>query len=422
MNTIATTPHRIPIRAVEAPGGLTAWLVEDHSVPVVSLAWCWEGGASLDPPEQVGATAMAAALLTEGAGELRAAEFADALRDSAIGLGFEAQRDGFEGGFRALSTALPEAVRLARLAMAEPRLDADAVERVRARTIVAARQRLETPRGQASLAFWSSAYPDHPVGRPVGGTPESLAAMTVEAIRAAIGRQLRRDGLLIAAAGDITPEALAALLPTLFDGLPAGPPPAAPPLPPFREFGRKVVGFDSPQSTVIFGQPGLAVNDPDWEAAQVVLRILAGGGFSSRLMQAVRVERGLTYGIGAGFDVLFRRAIVVGSVATENARVAETLEVTRAEWARMAAEGPTAEEVEDAVAYLTGSLPLQFTDSRRIAGTLLALQRNRRPIDWLDGRNERLRALTRDGVAAVAGRLLKPDAVSVAVAGRPVGL
>ena len=156
MNTIATTPHRIPIRAVEAPGGLTAWLVEDHSVPVVSLAWCWEGGASLDPPEQVGATAMAAALLTEGAGELRAAEFADALRDSAIGLGFEAQRDGFEGGFRALSTALPEAVRLARLAMAEPRLDADAVERVRARTIVAARQRLETPRGQASLAFWSS--------------------------------------------------------------------------------------------------------------------------------------------------------------------------------------------------------------------------------------------------------------------------
>lgn len=418
----ATNSHAIPIRTVEAPGGLTAWLVEDHSVPVVSLAWTWKGGAALDSPERNGAAAMAAALLTEGAGELRAAEFADALRDSAIGLGFEAQRDGFEGAFRALSTALPEAVRLANLAMAAPRLDPDAVERVRARAVAGARQVLETPRGQASHAFWAAAFPDHPVGRPVGGTPESLTAMPVEAIRAVIGRQLRCGGLLIVAAGDITPEGLAALLPALFDGLPAGPPPEAPPLPPFRAFGRTVVGFDSPQSTVIFGQPGLAVDDPDWEAAQVVLRILAGGGFTSRLMQAVRVQRGLTYGIGAGLDVLFRRAVVVGSVAAENARVAEALAVTREEWARMAAEGPTAQEVADAVAYLTGSLPLQFTDSRRIAGTLLALRRNNRPIDWLDGRAARLRALTRERVAEVAARLLKPEALSVAVAGRPVGL
>jgi zinc protease len=418
----ANNARRLPIRAIEAPGGLTAWLVEDHSVPVVSLAWAWEGGASLDPPERSGASAMAAALLTEGAGDLRAAEFADALRDSAIGLGFEVQRDGFEGAFRALSTALPEAVRLARLAMTAPRLDADAVERVRARAVAGARQALETPRGQASRAFWAAAYPDHPVGRPVGGTPESLGAMPVEAIREAIARQLRRGGLLVAAAGDITPEGLAELLPALFDGLPAAAPPPPPPLPPFRAFGRKVVELDSPQSTAIFGQPGLAVDDPDWEAAQVVLRVLAGGGFTSRLMQAVRVQRGLTYGIGAGLDVMFRRAQVIGSVATENGRVAETLAVMQEEWARMAAAGPTAEEVEDAVAYLTGSLPLQFTDTRRIAGTLLALRRNRRPIGWLDGRTARLRALTRDHAAAVAARLLKPEALSVVVAGRPVGL
>ncbi|MBW8268260.1 M16 family metallopeptidase [Caldovatus aquaticus] len=419
MSGATAVPRAIPIRAVEAPGGLTAWLVEDHSVPVVSVAWAWEGGAALDAPERNGATAMAAALLTEGAGELRAPEFADALRDSAIGLGFEAQRDGFEGGFRALSTALPEAVRLANLAMAAPRLDPDAVERVRARAVAGARQVLETPRGQASRAFWAAAFPDHPAGRPVGGTPETLAALPVEAIRAVIARQLRRDGLLIAAAGDITPDGLAALLPRLFDGLPAGPPPAAPALPPFRAFGRTVVEFDSPQSTVIFGQPGLAVSDPDWETAQVVLRILAGGDFGSRLMQAVRVRRGLTYGIGAGLEVLFRQAAIVGSVATENGRVAETLALTREEWARMAAEGPTAQEVADAVAYLTGSLPLQFTDSRRIADTLLALRRNGRPIDWLDGRAARLRALTRERAAQVAARLLKPEALSVAVAGRP---
>ena len=131
--TIAAPPRpgfSLPIQEVRA-AGLTAWLVEDHSVPVVSLSWSWRGGAALDPAGAEGTAAMAAALLTEGAGPLRATAFADALRDEAIGLSFGAERDSFEGGFRALSEALPEAVRLARLAMAEPRLDPDAVERVR---------------------------------------------------------------------------------------------------------------------------------------------------------------------------------------------------------------------------------------------------------------------------------------------------
>ena len=137
----------------------------------------------------------------------------------------------------------------------------------------------------------------------------------------------------------------------LFGGLPAGAPPDLPPLPPFRAFGQTVLPVASPQSAVLFGQDGLAAEDPDWEAAQVALRILAGGGFTSRLMIAVREKRGLAYGIGAGLSVLFRRGVIIGSVATENARVAETLAVTREEWARMAAEGPTEAELDDAVAF-----------------------------------------------------------------------
>lgn len=411
----------LPIQVVEA-NGITAWLVEDHAVPVVSVAWSWAGGAALDPAGAEGAAAMAAALLTEGAGPLRADAFADALRDEAISLNFGADRDNFEGGFRALADALPEAVRLARLAMTAPRLDADAVERVRARAVAGARRALETPRGQAGRAFWARAFPDHPAGRPSGGTAESLAALPPEAIRAALDRQMRREGLLVCAAGAIRPEALRALIGEVFAGLPAGAPPAPPPLPGFRGFGQQVLPVASPQSAVVFGQDGLAAEDPDWEATQVMLRILAGGGFASRLMHAVREQRGLAYGIGAGLDVMFRRGVVVGSVATENARVAETLAVTRDEWQRMAAEGPTDAEREDAVAFLTGSLPLQFTDSRRVADSLLTLRQNGRPVDWLAGRAARLRALDTPRLARAAARVLAPDALSVVVAGQPVGL
>jgi zinc protease len=412
---------QLDIQQVTA-GTRTAWLIEDQSVPVVSIAWAWRGGAALDTDEQAGALAMAAALLTEGAGPLEATAFADALRDEAIGLGFDAQRDGFEGSLRALRPVLPEAVRLANLAMRSPRLDASAVTRVRARAVAGARASLESPRGQVGRAFWAAAWPGHPAGRPTGGTVETLSTLPEDAIRAGLARQIRADGLLIAAAGAITADELARLIPTLFEGLPAGTPPEAPPLPRFATFGQRVVEIASPQSAVLFGQPGLAVDDPDWEAAQVVLRVLGGGGFSSRLMEAVRVRRGLTYGIGVGLDTLFGQGVIVGSTSTDNARVAETLSVTREEWARMAAEGPTAAELDDAVAFLTGNLPLQFTDSRRIAGTLLALRRNNRPIGWLNERSGRLRALTPAATAAVSRRILNAETLAVAIAGRPEGV
>jgi zinc protease len=412
---------RLGIQRVTS-GPFSAWLAEDRSVPVVALSWAWDGGTGLDPAGAEGTTSLLAGLLGEGAGDLDATAFADALRDQAIQLGFSAPRDEFDGGFRCLTEALPEAVRLAALAMQAPRFDAAAIERVRARAAAAQRRSLETPRGQAGRAFWQALFPDHPAAREAGGTPESLAAITADGIRAAHRAQLRRGGLTIAAAGDISAERLAGILPALFGALPDGAPAALPPLPAPARFGVRVIPFAAPQSQLLFGQAGLPVQDPDWEAAQVMLRVLGGGGFSSRLMEEVRVRRGLTYGIGAGISVLLGQGLITGSVATENARVAETLEVLRAEWRRMAEAGPTAAEAEDAIAFLTGSLPLQLSDSRSIANTLLVLQQFGRPIDWLDRREERLRALTRDGLATVAARVLDPAGLSAVVAGQPVGL
>ena len=420
--TLERSGFNLPIREISGPGGISAWLAEDHSAPVVSVSWGWAGGASLDPEGQEGAAAMAAALLTEGAGDLPAAAFQDALRDAAIGLHFGVERDVFEGGLRTLRDALPEAIRLARLSMLSPRFDQEAVERVRARAIAGARQSLEGPRGQANQAFWNSAFPGSPYGRVPGGTAESLAALSVENIRQAASRHLRRSGLLVAVSGAITEAELVEVLGDLFAALAGGAAPVAPPLPAFALRGVQVVPVDAPQCSVLFGQPGIPVRDPDWETAQVAIRTLAGGGFSSRLMEVVRVQRGLSYGIGASFEVVAGTGLVLGSVATENARVAETLSVLREEWARMAASGPSEQEVSNSVAYLTGSQPLQFTDSRRTASVLLGLRRNGRPTDWLAHRPLRLAKLNKDDVARVAARVFDAEALGAVVAGRPQGL
>lgn len=418
---MSTQNFSLPITPVEA-GGLTAWLAEDHSVPVVSIAWSWPGGAALDPEGQEGAASLAADLMTEGAGELDATAFADALEDQGIGLDLGIGRDEMSGSLRALPEALDEALRLANLAMTAPSLAPEAIDRRRAAALARARAARQTPRGIADLAFRAASFPNHPAGRSAGGSPESLAGLDRARLRAAIERQVRRGGLLIAVCGAITPARLAQALPRLFANLPEGPAPVIPPLPEPAGFGVKVEKVASPQSSILFGQPGLPVTDPDWEAAQVVLRILAGGGFGSRLMEEVREKRGLAYGISAGLDSFAGQATILGGTATVNARVGETLAVLREEWARMAASGPTHEEVSEAVAYLSGSLPLQFTDSRRIAGTLLAMRRNARPLDWLDGRAARLAAITPERAVTVAARLLRPERLSILVAGEPVGL
>ncbi|WP_424814455.1 M16 family metallopeptidase [Roseococcus sp. YIM B11640] len=409
----------VPIQMVEQDG-ISAWLVEDHSVPVVSVAWAWPGGAFLDPPGREGVASIAAAMLSEGAGDLNNVAFADAARDAGIELSFGSGRDSFEGTFRALTDALPEAVRLTRLAMTRPRLDADALGRVRARAVQASRQSLETPAGLARRAFWEAGFPRFPAGRL--STPESLAAADEPGIRVCLAGQLQREGLLVAVSGAIDEAGLRALLSELFGPLPQGQATVTPPLPPLAAYGVTQRQKAAPQSTLVFGQDGLLPTDPDWEAFQTVLRILAGGGFQSRLMKSVREERGLTYGIGAGLDLLFGKAIVIGNVQTENAKVGEVWGLVRAAWAEMAANGPTEAEVVDAVAYLGGSLPLQFTDSRRTANLLLNLRQTGRPPEWLAGRPARLAALDRARVAAAAGRLLKPEGLVLAVAGEPQGL
>jgi zinc protease len=317
-----TDAFTLPIQVVGA-GPLSAWLVEDHSVPVVSVAWAWPGGASMDTAGHEGTAALAAAMLTEGAGDLRALAFADALRDSAIGLNFTAGRDNFEGSFRCLADALPEALRLAKLAMTAPRMDADALERVRARAIAGARTQLETPARPGRSGLLGLCLPRSPGGPATerhGGKPDDHPARgavgnarcAAPARWAAGGRGRRHPpgGACRADAGPVRRPARRA---------PATPPP----LPRFASFGRQVVPVPGPQSQVVFGQPGIPPQDPSWETAQIVLRVLGGGGFSSRLMEAVRVQRGLTYGVGVGIDTLFGGGVIAGSFATENGKVAE---------------------------------------------------------------------------------------------------
>lgn len=409
------------IQRVATPGGIEAWLVEDRSVPVVSLSFSFAGGAALDPQGKEGLAELVSGLLDEGAGGMDSRAFQQALEDVAASLRFSADLDRFDGTLRSLSAHKDRAFELLRLALTAPRFDAEPVERIRAQLLAALESRRDDPRRLARRAWYAAAFDGHPYARPVSGSPESLRAIAREDLARFARARLVRAGLAVGAAGDVSAPELAERLDRAFGALPAG---GAPPALPEAVFGGgrlAIVRKPIPQSVIVFGQAGLKRGDPDYYTAYVMNHIL-GGGSSSRLNAELREKRGLVYSVYSYLNPLDRAGLVMGGLATANAQAGAALALVRAQWRRLAERGVAAGELADAKTYLNGSFPLRLDSTGDVAAMLTAVQVNRLGIDYLDRRASLIDAVAAADVKRLARRLLDPDALTVVVVGDPEGI
>ncbi|MGR3761514.1 M16 family metallopeptidase [Roseobacteraceae bacterium NS-SX3] len=412
----------IEIEEVTSPGGITAWLVEDHSIPFTALELRFRGGTSLDAPGKRGAVYLMTGLLEEGAGEMRAQDYTRALESLAADFSYDADKDTVSISARFLTENRDEAVDLLRQTIHEPRFDQDALDRVRAQVMASLRADAKDPNEIASKAFAKLAYGDHPYGSSGKGTLESVSQLSRQDMFDAHSAVFARDRLYVGAVGDITAEELGALLDTLLGALPAEGAPLPGPAEVVVEGGVTVVDFDTPQSVALFGQKGIERHDPRFFAAYVMNQILGGGSFESRLMTEVREKRGLTYGV---YSYLLPRdlaAAYMGSFASANGKMAEAVQVIQDEWQRMASEGVTEKELEDAKTYLTGAYPLRFDGNGRIASILAGMQIDGLPADYVKTRNSKIEAVTLEDIKSLAAELLDPEGLHFVVVGRPEGL
>lgn len=412
----------VEIREVTSPGGIRAWLVEEPTIPFVALELRFRGGASLDAEGKRGAINLMTALLEEGAGEMDAQQFAAARDAMATSLSFDVGDDALSVSARFLTEHRDASVALLRAALAEPRFDPDAIERVRAQVVSNIRSDLKDPNRIAGRGFDQLAFGDHPYGTARSGTEDSVAALTRDDLLAAKDRVIARDRVYVSAVGDIDAETLGQVIDLLLADLPeAGapmPPEVAVAVPP----GVTVIDYDAPQSVVVFGHEGIDRHDPDFFAAFVLNHILGSGGFGSRLMDELREKRGLTYGVGSYLVPMDLAATYQGSFASANDKVAEAVALVRAEWAKLAENGVSAEELEAAKTYLTGAYPLRFDGNAPIARILVGMQMDDLPVDYVETRNAKVEAVTPEDIRRVAARILKPEALHFVVVGRPEGI
>jgi zinc protease len=418
----APLAQAMKIERVVSPGGIEAWLVQDSGVPLIAMEFAVRGGADQDPADKPGVASMATSLFDEGAGPFDAVAFHERLERKAIELSFRTGRDSLRGTLRTLKENRDEAFDYLRLALTEPRFDAKAVELTRAQIMSRLRRESMSPNDMASRNWWATAFPDHPYGRPVNGTIESLPRITVDDLKSYTRRVLARDNLKIALVGDIDAATAGALLDRTFGALPAKAElaPVADVVP--QGLGRRlVIPLDVPQAVVNFGGPGIGRSDPDFMAAYIVNHILGGGSFSSRLYREVREKRGLAYGISDALVWLNHTALLIGSTATRADATGQTIEIIEREIRRLAEEGPTEEEFDKAKTYLKGSYPLGLDTSNRIASQLVQIQLDDLGIDYVDRRGGLIDAVTLADTRRVAKRLLD-SGLLITVVGRPDGV
>jgi zinc protease len=405
----------VTIQEVTSPAGITAWLVEDYTVPIVSMNFAFRGGASQDPDGKAGLANLMSGLLDEGAGPLDSRAFQARLEDLNVSLSFDAGADAFYGNFRALAQNRDEAFELVRLSVNEPRFDEEAVTRIRGQVTAGLRRAETDPNELASKVWAKTMFGSHPYGRASEGTLESVAALTADDLRGFAGRTLARDNLHVVVVGAISADDTKSALDLIFGGLPEKSDlvPVAETEPAIGQVVHEDLAV--PQSAIRLGGPGLKRQDPDFIPAYVADHILGGGVFSSRLYTAVREERGLAYSVGTSLYPYDHAGAFVAATSTDANKAGTALSIMLDEIKRFGEEGPTEKELAEAKDYLVGNFALRFDSSQKIARNLLGFQLDGLGIDYITRRNDLVRGVALEDVNRVARKLFTKPLTVVTV-------
>ncbi|WP_433995877.1 M16 family metallopeptidase [Bradyrhizobium genosp. L] len=420
--TLSSAPSQAAakIQHLVSPGGIEAWFVQDATVPLIAMEYAFSGGAGQDPAGKPGVGNLVADLLDEGSGDLDSKSYHERLDRRAIELSFQATRDHFRGSLRMLKDNKDEAYELLRTALTSPHFDPKDVERIRAQVISNLRRESTNPSALAGRKFLEVAFGDHPYGRQATGTLESVPTIDIADLKDYTRRIIAKDTLRIAVVGDVDPDTLGKLLDKTFGALPAKAeltpvPDIVATKPPQRAF----IPLDVPQTVVTFGGPGVRRHDPDFMAAYVVNHILGGGGLSSRLYKEVREKRGLAYSVYEALIWMEHSSLFIGNTGTRADRAGETVDAIEAEIRRIATEGPTERELDEAKSYLKGSQMLALDTSSKLAQAMLQYQLDKLPIDYIEKRNAIVDAVTLDDTKRVAKKLWGDGLLTVIVGRAP---
>jgi zinc protease len=386
----------------------------------MAMRFAFDGGSSQDPVGKEGLANFVTAMLDEGAGDLSSREFQERMEDISMRMSYEEAKDAFYGNFETLTANRDDAAKLLKLALNKPHFEADSIERIRQQLIAGLVYAARDPDKVAQNEWYALAFKGHPYARPANGTEKTVGTVTHDDLEGYRKRIFAKDTLKVVAVGDIDATQLGKLLDEVFGDLPAKAE-LAPVSKTAPVIGGKqeVIEMNVPQSVAVFGLGAMPRRDPEFIPAFVLNQILGGGGFASKLMEEVREKRGLAYSVYTYVYPYQHASIFSGGVATRNDAMGQSLDVIRDELKKMADNGPSQEDLDNAKNYLIGSYPLRFDTNSKIATQLLGLKMDGFGPEYVENRNAMIAAVTLDDMKRVAKSLLDTQNLIVTIVGKP---
>ncbi len=415
----STAPAASPkVHREVLPNGIVLLVSERPAVPIVVVRVFTRAGAVLDPTGREGLANLTGALLTRGTAKRTGPELDAAIEFVGGSLEAGAGRDGMTASLAILKKDLTLGLDLLQEIVLTPTFPEAELKRQVAETQAAIKRSEESPGTVASRTLSRLVFGNHPYGRPIEGTVESIGRLTRDDVVGFHRDWMRPDTAIIAVVGAVTVDDARREILARFRRWtpPATPAPRVPEATAAAAPREERITRELTQTTIVFGRQAIRQVDPDYFPLAVANYVL-GGGSTGRLYTRVREEGGLAYSVGSYVSPGKYGASAIVSAQTRTAGVQKVLDLVRDEMVRMTREPVNDRELALAKSYLVGSFPLRLDTSSKVADFLVAVEEQGLGLDYADRYIEKIRRVTAADVQRVAAKYFRPDSYHLVVVG-----
>jgi zinc protease len=397
--------------------GMILLLSEKHDIPMVTMSMAIKAGSMVEPADKPGLASIAASLLTQGTAKRTASQISREIDFIGGSLSVSGGGDFASAGLRVLTKDVRTGLDLLSDVLLNPVFDQKEIDRKVKESLAEIQRQKEEPSIIAGQAFAKMVFGDHPYGK----TNDEVAAYLPKLVRQDIidfhSTRYSPNNTIIAVVGDVNEKEIRQLLDEYFKSWKKKEQQLQPlAQQPVREKTIvQKIDKSITQANIEMGHIGISRENPDYYAVMIMNYILGGGGFSARLMDNIRDNKGLAYDVHSGFSARKEPGAFSVSIQTKNESANEVIEETFKEIRRIQRELVTEKELADAKAYITGSFPLKMDTYAKIAGMLTSVEIYGLGLDFPQKYPSLINAVTREDVQRVAKKYLHPDTMAIVV-------
>jgi len=366
---MAATIDEIKVKNLKVP----LIFEDDKRLPLVTMQFIFKNSGSVADGTKAGLAKFSSKIMNEGTKKLGSSKFAEALESRAIHISASTGKETFVLELSCLSEEFDEGLKYFAMLLSDPNLSEESLKKVKTTTLGSLARKENDFDYIASNELKVLLFEGNVLANPSAGTIESVKSIVLKDVKEFLSKNMVSSKLIVAVGGDIDIEAGKEKISKIIELLPKGRSNKIVRYEASKEAKEKIVLKETQQAYIYFGSPyNISVDSEDYYKARVAVFILGSGGFGSRLMEEIRVKKGLAYSAYARLDVTKSSSFMSGYLQTKLESLEDAKETVKYVVEDFVKNGVTKDELEQTKKFLLGSEPLRVeTMSQRLHRTFM---------------------------------------------------